>query len=241
MNMGQSNLTLYVKRMIPSLLFMGLITYGIKEENPWLQYGSIVLIFVGLIVYQSIKTLRSRPAIEANLEEAHRVMRRRLILEVTKDEVKKAKQRGKSVDGISPKIFLLFVPYVIYVATGFIISILSEQQIIPDIPRWQSYLVAFLVTMPVSTILSIKSGSGSATPTRSPSSYYVSERGIAFEHTGQFYILHYPIVDLVVKEESNCVEVEGQPTNSAIIPNKIRLFNRDAKRLQRLLTRFMQK
>lgn len=236
MDMDRKNLTQYVKRMIPSLLLMGLITYGIKEQNPWFQYGSILFLLVGQMVYQSIKTLRSRPVIDANLEEARKVMRRKIMLEVTKDEVTKAKQKGKSVGGISPKISLLFiVPIVIFMATGYILSI-----IIPGIPRWQSYLVGFLVTMPVSMILSIKLGLGS-TPTASPSFYYVSERGIVFEQMGQFFILRYPIVDLIVKEESNCVEVEGQPTKSAVIPNKVRLFNKDVKKLQRLLTRFVEK
>jgi len=241
--MGQRNLTVYVKRMIPSLLFMGLITYGIKEENPWLQYGSIPLVIVGTMVYQSFKTLRSRPSINANLEEARRVMRRKLVLEVTKDEVTKAKQKGKSVGlGMSSTTSLtLIVPFIIFLATGYILSLLSEQQIIPNIERWQSHLVAFLLTLPASTILSTKSGLGSAAPTASPSTYYVSETGIVFEQMGQFYILRYPIVDLVVKEESNCVEVEGQPTDATLIPNKVRLFNRDVKKLQRLLARFMKK
>ncbi len=238
MDMRQKGLTQYVNRMIPSLLLMGLITYGIKEDNVWLQYGSIGLILVGQIMYTSLKTVRSRPAIEANQREAQRVVRGKIILEVDRDEISKAKERGKSIGiGMSPGIIaLLIVPLVIFFVSGYILSI-----IFPGTPRWQSFLIGFLLTMPVSLIISVRSGLGSMTPTIAPSSYYVSEGGIAFEQMGQYFILHYPIVDMVVKEESNCVEVEGQPAGSTIIPSKIRLFNRDAKKLQRLLTRFIEK
>jgi uncharacterized membrane protein len=220
--------------MIPSFLMMILITYGIKEQNPWLQYGSILLLFAGTILYQGIQAARSRDEIDANHDEARKVMRQKGILEVKRDEVTSAKRSGKSIGGLSPTTSLVFIlPLIIFMATGYLLS-----QLVQDIEPWQSYLVGFLITMPVSTILSIKTGLGSMTPTISPNVYYVSDKGIVFEQMNQHYILHYPIVTMELKEESNCVEVQGQPTKSPLIPNRIRLFNKDAKKLQRLLTRF---
>jgi len=234
--MSQRNLTQYAKRMVPSLLLMVLITYGIKEEIPWLQYGSIVILLVGQMGYQVLKTVRSKPQIDANLEEARKASRRKLLLRVTKSEIDSAKERGKSIGGMSPKMSLMFiVPLAIYLATGYILSFL-----IPGIPRWQSYLAGFLITMPVSMTLQAKMGFSSMTSVASPNTYSVGEKGIIFEHLGQYHILHFPLVNLEVKEESNCIEVEGPPTKTAMIPNKIRLFNKDVKKLQNLLKRHME-
>lgn len=221
--------------MGPSLLLMVLITYGIKEDIPWLQYGSIILILAGQMLYQVFKTVRSKPMIDANLEEARKASRRRLLLTVTKSEIDTAKERGKSIGGMSSKMSLLFVvPLVIYLASGYLLSL-----VIPGIERWQSYLVGFLITMPVSMTLQAKLGMDAMTPVTSPNTYSVSEKGIIFEHLGQYHILYFPLVNLEVKEESNCIEVEGPPTNTAMIPSKIRLFNRDVKKLQSLLTRYV--
>lgn len=235
--MVQNSLILYVKRMIPSLLVMGLITYGIKEGNPMIQYGSIALILVGQLVYQSFKVMRSKPDIEANMSEARRVARRKHLLAVTRSEIEKAKERGKGVRGVSSTMYLLLIlPLVIFLATGYILGI-----IFPGIPSWQTYLVGFIFTMPVSMAISVRSGLGSPMPTASPSTYYINEKGIVFEHMGRFYILHYPLVKMDVKEESNCLEVEGQPTEASIIPSKVRLFSRDVRKLQKILKRFMEK
>ena len=234
--MSQSKIPNYLRRMIPSLLLMVVMTYGIKEGKPWIQYGSIILLLVGQMVYQGAKALRSRPVVDANLDEARRVSRRKLLLTVTMNEITKAKDEGKSIGGMSPKIsLLLIVPLAVFLATGYVLSILFE-----DIPQWQSYVVGFLLTMPISIALQMKMGLGSTTPTVTPNTYYVSEKGIVFEHMRQYYILHYPLVNMEVKQESNCIEIEGQPTNASIIPNKLRLFNRDVKKLQRLLTRFIE-
>jgi uncharacterized membrane protein len=215
---------------------MSLITYGIKEENTWLQYGSIVLLLVGQIVYQSIQAVRSGPTIEANTMEANRVMNRKILLKVTDAEVSKAKQRGKKIGGMGPKMGLMFiVPFLIFMVTGFVLSFL-----IPGIPRWQSYLIAFLVTMPFSLMLQMRLGMGS-TPIQSPNSYTVGEKGLVFPHMGRVFLLRYPLVTLTLNEEANCVEVEGQPTHTTIIPNKLRLFYENAKQLRKLLHQFVSK
>lgn len=235
--MGQSNLTLYVKRMIPSLILMALMTYGIYAENVWLQYGSIFLVLLGQIIYQSVKTFRSRYLIENNINEAHRVMNKKLVLKVTKDEIVKAKQKGKRIGGVSPKTsLLLIVPFTIFLITGYVLSIMFHD----GLPRWQSYLIAFLVTMPVSTVISIKSGLGSTTRITSPNSYYVSNKGIVFEQMGRFFIMRYPLINLAVNEESNCLEVEGAPTKTTLIPSRLRLFSKDVRMLKKILTPFIK-
>jgi uncharacterized membrane protein len=222
--------------MIPSLILMVLITFGIKENIPWLQYGSIVILLVGQMGYQVLKTVRSKPQIDANLEEARKASRRKLLLMVTKSEIDTAKERGENIGGMSPKMSLMFVvPIGIYLATGYILSI-----VVPGIPQWQSYLVGFLITMPVSLTLQAKFGFASQTNVASPNTYSISERGIIFEHLGQYHILHFPLVNLEVKEESNCIEVEGPSTKTAMIPNKVRLFNRNVKKLQNLLKRYIE-
>jgi uncharacterized membrane protein len=222
--------------MVPSLLLMVLITYGIKEEIGWLQYGSIVFLLVGQMGYQVLKTVRSKPQIDANVEEARKASRRKLLLRVTKSEIDSAKARGKAIGGMSPKMSLMFVvPLAIYLASGYILSFF-----IPGIPRWQSYLVGFLITMPVSMTLQAKMGFGSMTSFASPNTYSVGEKGIIFEHLGKYHILNFPLVHLEVKEESNCIEVEGHPTKTSMIPNKIRLFNGDVKKLQNLLKRYIE-
>jgi uncharacterized membrane protein len=221
--------------MVPSLLLMVLITYGIKEEIPWLQYGSIVILLAGQMGYQVIKTVRSKPMMDANVEEARKASRRKRLLKVTKSEIDTAKARGKAIGGMSPKMSLMFVvPLVMYLGSGYVLS-----YFIPGIPRWQSYLVGFLITMPVSMTLQAKMGVSSMTSVASPNTYSIGEKGIIFEHMGQYHILNFPFVNLEVKEESNCIEVEGHPTKTSMIPNKVRLFNGDLKRLQNLLKRFI--
>ena len=222
--------------MVPSLLLMVLITYGIKEDIPWLQYGSIVILLAGQMGYQVIKTVRSKPMMDANVEEARKASRRKILLKVTKSEIDTAKARGKALGGMSPKMSLMFVvPLVMYLGSGYVLS-----YFIPGIPRWQSYLVGFLITMPVSMTLQAKMGVSSMTSVASPNTYSIGEKGIIFEHMGQYHILNFPFVNLEVKEESNCIEVEGHPTKTSMIPNKVRLFNGDLKRLQNLLKRFIE-
>jgi len=233
--MSQRSVTQYLKRMGPSLLLMILITYGIKENIPWLQYGSIILLLAGQMLYQVVKTVRSKPMVDANIEEARRAARRKLLLTVTKSEIDTAKERGKSIGGMSPKMSLLFVvPLLIFLASGYLLSL-----VVPGIPQWQSYLVGFLITMPVSMTLSSRLGMDTMTQVAAPNTYSISEKGIIFEHLGQYHLLTFPLVNLEVKEESNCIEVEGPPTNTALIPSKIRLFNRDVKKLQSLLAPYV--
>lgn len=234
-----ADITAYIKRIIPSLLLMGLITYGMREKNPWIQYGSIFLLLIGQMMFQGFKTIRSKPVIDANIEEARRMMRRKLILEVGTGEVSRAKQTGKTVGGFSPKMsIILIVPLVIFLVTGYLLN----NVIFPgQLEDWQSYAIGFIITMPISTILSFRMGLGSPTLTANPSSYYIGEKGIVYEHMGQYYVMRYPLVNVVVNEESNCLEIEGQPSNAPMIPTKVRLYNLSLNKLHRLLSRFMEK
>lgn len=234
-----ADITAYLRRIVPSLILMGMITYGMKEQNPWLQYGSIFFILIGQMLWQSFKTIRARPMIEANVEEARRMMRRKLILEVDKGETSRARQTGKSVGGFSPKMsIILIVPLVIFLLTGYLLNNIIFPGQLED---WQSYAIGFIITMPISTILSFRMGLGSPTLTANPNSYYIGEKGIVFEHMGQYYVMRYPLVDVVVNEESNCLEIEGQPSNAPMIPTKVRLYNLSLNKLHRLLSRFMEK
>jgi hypothetical protein len=166
--------------MVPSLLLMVLITYGIKEDIPWLQYGSIIILLGAQMGYQVLKTVRSKPQIDANLEEARKASRRKPLLMVTKSEIDTAKERGKSIGGMSPKMSLMFVvPLAIFLGTGYILSFL-----VPGIPRWQSYLVGFLITMPVSMALQTKFGFSSATQIGSPIHILLARRELSLNTWG---------------------------------------------------------
>jgi len=223
--------------MVPSLLLMVLITYGIKEEIAWLQYGSIIILLAGQMGYQVLKTVRSKPQIDANVEDARKASRRKILLRVTKSEIDSAKARGKAIGGMSPKMSLMFViPLAMYLGSGYVLNMVFGDAI----QRWQSYLVGFIITMPVSMALQAKMGVSSMTSVASPNTYSIGEKGIIFEHMGQYHILNFPFVNLEVKEESNCIEVEGHPTTTSMIPNKVRLFNGDLKKLQNLLKRYIE-
>ncbi len=230
-----ADISAYARRIIPSLGLMVLITTGMYLENPWLQYGSIFLLLGGQLLYQSMKTVRSKPIMDANLDEARRVMKRKLILEVDKGDVSKARERGKPISTFTSGMsLLLIVPLVLFLVIGQVLS-----YFIPGIPSWQSYAIGFLVTMPVSTILSFRMGMGSPTQTGNPNSYYISDNGIVFEHMGQYYVLRYPLVTVKEIEESNCLEIEGQDSHSPVIPSKIRLYNLDLKKVERAITKFI--
>jgi uncharacterized membrane protein len=232
-----ADISAYARRMIPSFGLMILITAGMYFENSLLQYGSIFLMLGGQIAWQSVKTIRSRPIMDANLDEARRTMKRKLILEADKSDVSRARDRGKPISTFTPRMSLLLIlPLVIFLVSGQVLNI-----VIPGIPSWQSYAIGFLITMPISTILSFRMGMGTATQTGNPNSYAISEKGIVFEHMGQYYILRYPLLKVTEIEESNCLEVEGQNSQSPIIPSKIRLYNQDLKKVQRALARFVAK
>lgn len=229
----------YLKKMLFSITIMLLVAVGMAFENPWLQYGSIFIIIIGQIGYQIFKSIRSAPMLNANMMEANKAKNGKLLHTATKNDVLKIKSAsgGAGNTGMSSKtLFMMFIPLVIFFATSYILGIVA-----PTIPRWQSYLIGVLFSLPASTIITIKAGiSPSEGPTASPNTYYISEKGIIFEHYGNSFILSYPLKKLNVNKEKNFIEVEGPSVKSVVIPNKLKLFNNDINTLQRILIRFTE-
>jgi len=232
--------TRYMKRMIPSLGIMALITYGMATGNAWLQYGSIVMVIAMQFTYQIIKTVKAMPMVKANMEEANRVKREGSVLfKATAEEMNKVKQlvkdTGQVAMGLNTMI-LMFAPLVIFVGTGYILSML-----IPGIESWKTYLTGFLLSMPFSTIMSWKMGleAKDALPATAPSFYLVTEKGIVLNQIGRIYLVRYPLKKISIEEGGYSV-VEGQPARSPMIPNKVKLFTRDVNRLKKLSLRFTE-
>jgi uncharacterized membrane protein len=227
----------YLRRMLFSITFMLLVALGMATGNPWLQYGSIFIIIIGQIVYQIFKSIRSAPTLNANMIEANKAKKGKLLYTATKNDVLKIKSEsgGTGSMGMSSKtLFLMFIPLIIFFTTSYALGIVA-----PTLPRWQSYLTGVLFSLPASTIITVKAGiTPSEGPIASPNTYYVSEKGIIFEHYGNSFILSYPIKKLNVNKEKNFIEVEGQSVKSVIIPNRLKLFNKDINVLQRILVRF---
>jgi len=237
--MASGGIIQYLKMMAPSILIMLLIAYGMATENPWLQYGSILIIMGIQLIYQTIKSIRAAPMLDTNMKAAEKAKGGRLLLTAAEREVTEVKKQAKNAGEIgmgSRTLLILLVPLAIFLATSQILSVVT-----PTIPRWQSYLIGFLLSLPASTITTMKMGVNPSTgPAVSPNSYYVSERGIIFDYMGRSFILVFPIKKLNVKKENKLIEVEGQPTKSLFIPNRLRLFNQDVDQLQRILTRFTE-
>lgn len=237
--MGSRGPVQYLKMIIPSIVIMMLIAYGMAVGNPWIQYGSILIVIGLQLAYQTVKSIRSAPILNANMRAAAKAKSGRLLLTATEGDVVEVKKQVRDTGemGMSSKTFLMFlVPLVVFLAAGQILSIIA-----PEIPRWQSYLIGFLLSLPASIIITMKAGASPATGSVvSPKAYSVSEKGIIFEHMGRPFIVLFPIKKLNVKKEKKFIEVEGQPTGSLMIPNRLRLFNQDVDQLQRLLNRFIE-
>lgn len=237
--MDSEGIIQYFKMMAPSILIMLLIAYGMAVENPLIQYGAIGLILVVQLGYQTIRSIRSAPMLESNMRDATKAKSGRLLLTATENEITEIKKQVKDtgVMGMSSKtLLILFVPLIIFYASSQIIGVLA-----PSMPQWQSYLIGFILSIPVSTIVAMKSGvSTVAGPAASPNAYYVSEKGIVFEHMGRTFISPFPIRKLNVNKGKMYIEVEGQSTKSIMIPSKVKLFSQDVDKLQRLLSRFIE-
>ena len=229
----------YLKTMSLSIVIMLLVAFGMATENSWIQYGSILIVIGGQMAYQMFKSIRSAPMLNVNMMDAEKAKSGKLLFKTSENEVRKIKSYvGDAGDmGISSKTLpLMFAPLIIFIVAGYLLGIIA-----PAILRWQSYLIAFFVTLPVSSIITIKMGvSTSSGPVSSPDTYCISEKGIVFEHMGRSFILVFPLKKLKVKAEKKLIEVEGQSTKSAMIPNKLRLFNNDVDQLQRTLLRFTE-
>lgn len=239
----QFNIIQYLKTMSLSIMIMLLVAFGMATGNSLIQYGSILIVLGGQMAYQMFKSVRSAPLLNVNMMDAEKAKDGKLLFKTHENEVLKIKKDVGDPGnmGISSKaLLLMFLPLIIFIAAGYLLGIIA-----PGLPRWQSYLIAFFVTLPVSTIITIKIGVSFSGPVASPNTYCISEKGIVFEYImpgniSRSFILPFPLKKLNVNVEKKLIEVEGQSSKSAIIPSRLRLFNNDVDQLQRILLRFAE-
>ena len=236
-NVASDNALHYLKRIGTSVLIMVLITYGMYTQNPWLQYGSIFIIIGLQMGYQILKNIRASPLVNANMEEAARSYRDKALFSVKESEVNRAKagatDGGGSGMGMST-MGLLLVPLFIFIVTGQVLGI-----VFPGIPSWQSYAVGFLISMPFSLFLQARSGISRGIIV-TPKNYRINRKGIVFDYSGRSYILYFPLDKITIKKEGNNIEVEGKPSETTVIPNRLKLFTTDLNKLQKILVRYTE-
>lgn len=226
-----------IRRMSVSIAMMLLITYGMATQHPWLQPHWIILAVLGIqFGYQMVKTARSSRKVEANVREASRAKRGIILFKASEREVTRAKENvdtGEMRMG-SKMLIMLLVPLTIFIGSGYLLSI-----IFPGIERWQSYMIGFMLSMPVSTILTFRMGTSPGTMVTTPSSYMVSKSGIAFENLGQSFLLRFPLKQVNVQKTKNYIETEGE-TEAPLIPNKLRLFTENITKLHSILEKNLE-
>jgi uncharacterized membrane protein len=235
--MVSNNAFQYLKRIATSVLIMVLITYGMYTENAWLQYGSIFIIIGLQMGYQILKNIRAGPLVNSNMEEAARSYRDKALFSVKESGVNIAKEGAKGGGGAGmgmSTMGLMFVPLLIFIGTGQVLGIFF-----PGIPSWQSYAVGFLISMPFSLFLQARSGISKGLMV-TPKSYHISRKGIVFDYSGRSYIIYFPLAKINVKKEGNHIEVEGRPSKTTVIPNRLKLFTKDLNKLQKILIRYTE-
>jgi uncharacterized membrane protein len=252
--MVSNNAFQYLKRIATSVLIMVLITYGMYTENAWLQYGSIFIIIGLQMGYQILKNIRAGPLVNSNMEEAARSYRDKALFSVKESGVNIAKEGAKGGGGAGmgmSTMGLMFVPLLIFIGTGQVLGIFfpgipSWQSyavvlgiFFPGIPSWQSYAVGFLISMPFSLFLQARSGISKGLMV-TPKSYHISRKGIVFDYSGRSYIIYFPLAKINVKKEGNHIEVEGKPSKTTVIPNRLKLFTKDINKLQKILIRYTE-
>ena len=234
MLMKLENIIKYLKRMSLSLVMMLLIAAGMADLHPLLQPLYIV---IGVLIlqfgYQMFKSARSRGVIDANIREAARVKRGVILFEATESDVSNAKSNsggGMSMGGTM--IIALLAPLAIFMGSGFLLSQ------VPGVLPWQSYLIGALLSMPVSIILTSKMGAAPGEVVATPKSFIVSEKGIAFDHLNQYFIMRFPLIKLKVQKEKNLIETEAK-SEASTIPNKLKLFSGKIGKLNKILAKNM--
>ncbi len=216
---------------------MLLLTYGMATNNPLLNPTYIILTVLALqLGYQIIKNMRSRSKVEANIQDATRVKRGVSLFAASEKDVKKAKEdsKGQNEMSMSTKMMImLLAPLVIFISSGYLLSIL-----IPGIEQWQSYMIGFILSMCVSTFLTFRMKTLPGAAATTPNAYTINERGIAFDHMNQAFIVRFPLTKLTVQKEKNFIEAEGK-AEAPIIPNKLRLFTEKIDQLEKILTKYV--
>lgn len=225
-----------LRSMATSLLLMLFIVVGMATGNAWLQYGGIVIVIALQFLWMIISSARSGPMIQQNMQDAKRAIKRKVILRVQKREVERAKTGAKGgMSGMGGKTMLLMVVNLgVFIGVGYLLTIF-----LPGIPQWQSFAIAFLASMPVSTIMTVRMGVSSAGPAATPDHYYVCENGIVFDRMGSLFMVRYPIESLKISDDRKMIEVEGAPAKTAMIPTRVNLYTENVNRLNSILSRFV--
>ena len=223
----------YLRTIWPSFLILILIAYGMATGNVWIQFGGLFIVLGIQMGYQVYKGVKSGPALEANVKEAVRAKRSKVLQYMSDVDVRAAKMAAGSSGQRSEAMRLvgmLVIPLGIFFGTTQLIHILW-----PETPPWQSYVVAFLLSMPVSAVFMAKSGLPGGAPRVTPSSYLVTERGIVFDQMGRSLIVKFPLVKVEKGKDGSSVEVEGVKEND-LIPYRLKLHTDKADELLRILT-----
>jgi hypothetical protein len=222
----------YLKTLIPSFIIMMAFSYGMATGNALVQWGGFLLVFGAQMGWQLYKGAKSGPAMDANMKEAYRAKRSKVLQYVSERDVRAAQVAGGSSGQMSQSVRMmggLLVPLIVFFGTTYFIIPAFWHDVLP----WQSYVVGFLASMPFSAIFMIKSGLPQGAPQITPSTYVVTERGIVFDQMGRSIIVKFPLTK-AEKGKGNCVEVEGIKEGQ-LIPNRLKLYTDKADELLRIL------
>lgn len=230
-----AEITKYLKSMSISLIMMLLFAYGFATGNPWLQPLYIMIFYIVLSMgYQFFQFYRTRDIVIENAKEAARMKRGTPLFRVNELETTRARGGVEEESQIGSKMLVMMImPMAVFFGAGYIMNI-----IFPGIPYWQTYVIAFLLTMPISIILNAKVGLAQGMSIATPSTYMVSERGIIFDQTNQSFILRFPLTRMETQRVKNYIEVEGK-TEVQFIPYKLKLFTEKVDQLEKVLSRHL--
>ena len=223
----------YARTMAPSFLVLFFIAYGMATQNSWFQFGGVFIVLALQLGYQIFKSARASPIISANVQEAARAKRGKLLFTASEQEISTVSAADKgSGEGLQAgkMMLLLFVPTAILFGTTYVIGILF-----PGVPYWQSFVVGFLISMPVSAALTSRTGLSQGGPMVTPNSYIVTEKGITFDQMKRSFILRFPLKKASLGRGGNAVEVEGF-TEASLIPNRLKLYTQKADELFKILS-----
>ncbi len=233
------NFVKYLKQLVPSFFIMLTIAYGMAVGNTLIQYGGLILVLGGQMGWQLYKGMKSGPLMDANMKEANRAKRLRILQTVSDKDVQTARMAG----GLSGQMMqnagmlgMLIVPLAVFFGTSYVIGMVW-----PGTEAWKSYMTGFLLSMPVSLIFMRRSGmQAGGAPQTTPTSYVVTEQGIVFDQMGKSLIVKFPIKKAEKGKQGNCVEVEGIK-EADLIPYKLKLYTDNADDLLRILNQRMKK
>jgi len=215
------------------------IAYGMATGNTLIQYGGLIGVLGAQMGWQLYKGTKSGPLMEANMKEANRAKRLRILQTVSDKDVQAARMAG----GFSGQMMqnagmlgMLIVPLAVFFGTSYIIGMVW-----PGTEAWKSYMAGFLLSMPVSLVFMHRSGmQAGGAPQTTPSSYVVTERGIVFDQMGKSLIVKFPILKAEKGKHGSSVDVEGAK-EADLIPYKLRLYTDSPDDLLRILNQRVKK